>query len=184
MQGCSSTGQARSCQADCELSCVAQCAGASLQPLWHQQSLLLSDAARPTTFLAGCPAPCRRLPEQALSKGETLIFFSSPSCGCSDLIPPLLWFLTAVPISLPFSVPASHSSRAQQIFHGVFAILQGMWGTDKYSKRSWENRQETRATPKAEKTTGGKSAEVWKGSCKRCGMHVFPEESLSDTSCN
>lgn len=165
---------------------MAQCAGASLQPLWHQQSLLLSDAARPATFLAGCPAPRRRLPQQAPSKGETLSFsFPSPSCGCSDLIPPLLWFLAAVPISLSFSVPGSHSSRAQQIFHGVFAILQGMWGTDKYPKRSWENRQETRATPKAEKTTGGKFAEVWKdSSSKRHGMHVFPEESLSDTSCN
>lgn len=43
-----------------------------------------SDAACPTAFLPVCPAPCRRLPDQAPSQWESLL--SSPPCPIAALI--------------------------------------------------------------------------------------------------
>lgn len=140
-----------------------------------------SDAACPTAFLPVCPAPFRAVPAAPRPGSQPVGIPPLPSlsCCCSDLIPPLVGFLAAVPISVSFSHPASLGSVAGQIFHGGFAIFQGMWGADKHPKCSWENRQETRATSKAEKTTGGKFAEVWKGSsCNRRKIHTFPEGSI------
>lgn len=79
------------------------------------------------------PGPCRQLPDQAPSQWESLL--SPPrSCCCSDLIPPLVGFRAAVPISVPFSRSlASRSfslgSLAQQVFHGGFAVFSGDVGS-------------------------------------------------------
>lgn len=165
------------------------CVAGSLQPLWHRQSLLWERFCLPHCIPACLPRaiPCLRAVPAAPSPGSqpvgipSLLSFPLPSLSCcwSDLIPPLVGFLAAVPTSVPFSHPASLSSLARRIFHGGFAIFQGMWGADKHPKRSWENGQETRATSKAEKTTGGKFAEVWKGSsCNRRKTHTFPEGSV------
>lgn len=160
-EGWGSVGRDRSCQADCELPHVAHCVGASLQPLWHQESLLGERCCLPHHIPPCLPCTVPAAPRSGSQPVGISPLLPSLSCCCSDLIPPLVAFLAAVPISLPVSHPASHSSLAQQIPHGGFAVLQGMWwGTDKYPKCSWENGQETRATPKAEKTTGGKFTEV------------------------
>lgn len=174
-------GWDRSCQADWELPrpCIVSQAACSL--CGTGRACCGSNAACPTAFLPVCPTPFCAVPAapRAGSQPVGIPPLPSPSCCCSDLIPPLVGFLAAVPISVPFSNPASLGSLAWQIFHGGFAIFQGMWGADKHPKCSWEDRQETRATSKAEKTTGGKFAEVWKGSsCNRRKIHTFPEGSI------
>lgn len=178
-EGWGGAGRDWSCQADCELPRVTHCVGASLQPLWHQESLLWERCCLPHRIPPRLPRTVPAAPRSGSQRVGIPPLLPSPSHCCSDLIPPLVGFLAAVTISLPFSHPASRSSPAQQIFHGGFAILQGMRRADKYPKCSWENGQETRATTKAEKTTGRKFAEVWKGcSCNRRKMHMFPEGSV------
>lgn len=161
-EGRGGAGRDWSCQADCELPRVAHCVGASLQPLWHRESLLWERCCLPHRIPPRLPRTVPAAPRSGSQPVGIPPLLPSLARCCSDLIPPLVGFLAAVPISLPFSHPAGRSSLAQQIFHSGFAVSQGMWGADKHPKCSWENGQETRATPKAEKTTGRKFAEVGK----------------------
>lgn len=90
--GWGDSGRDWSCQADCELPRVVHCVGASLQPLWHQESLLWERCCLPHRIPPCLPRTMPAAPRSDSQRVGISPLLPSLSCCCSDLIPSLVGF--------------------------------------------------------------------------------------------